>query len=127
MPQPTARIEIAVEGADAAELNEATSRLRAELLQLDADLVDVPSADQPPPGAKVGAEVALIGVLFLTVPNSAILSGIVQVIRSWLQRSKDRSVRLEINGDVLDVKGMSDSQQSRLIDAWLARHYGSES
>jgi hypothetical protein len=47
------------------------------------------------------------------------LTTIINLIQSKL--TKDRSVTLEIDGDKLEVTGISSEDQKRLIDDWLKR------
>lgn len=63
-------------GEGAAEIAEATLQLRRELLELDAEAVDVPGAGEPPPGSKA-VELAAIGVLVVTVAQSPLLAEMV--------------------------------------------------
>lgn len=127
MATVSVRIDIAVGEADAEVVESATSRLREELLCLDVDSVERPRTGQPPTSAKVGAEIAVVGTLLLTAPDSALLSAAVEVIKSWIGRSSGRTARLEIDGDVLDVHGLSSSEQKLLIERWIARHNEPES
>jgi hypothetical protein len=126
MAKVSVRIDIAVGKADAETVESVTDRLREELLCLDVDSVEAPRGGQPPTGAKVGAELAVVGALLLTAPNSALLSAVVEVIKSWIGRSSRRTARLEIDGDVLDLQGLSSSQQKLLIEQWIARHNASD-
>lgn len=108
--------------ADEQELAELTGRLREELLELDVDDVELVRSGEPPPGAK-GLDVVQVGELLVsTVTSSHVLSAIVGVVRSWLSRARQRSVKIEIDGDVLEVSGLSSTDQQRLIDQWIAKH-----
>jgi hypothetical protein len=127
MAKVSVRIDIAVEEADAEVVESATDRLREELLCLDVESVDIARVGQLLTGAKMGAEIAIIGTLLLTAPDSALLSSVIEVIKSWTGRSTGRTARLEIDGDVLDVHGLSSSEQKFLIEQWLARHDSSYS
>lgn len=126
MAKVSVRIDIAVREADAEAVESATVRLRDELLGLDVDSAEVPRVGQPPTGAKVGAELAVLGTLLLTVPDSALLSAVAEVVKSWIGRASGRTARLEIDGDVLDMQGLSTSQQKFLIEQWIARHNPSD-
>jgi hypothetical protein len=54
--------------ADDEEVAEATLQLRRELLDLDVDSVDLPTAGQPPPGTR-GVELAALGALLVSVTS----------------------------------------------------------
>jgi len=43
-------------------------------------------------------------------------------VKSWISFSGGRSVKLEIDGNVLEVNGTSRRDQRELIQAWIDRH-----
>jgi hypothetical protein len=106
---------------DAEETAEATLRLRRELLDLDIDAVEVPGSGEPPPGSRA-VDVAALGALLVHLADSEMLAGVVAAVRSWLSGSSRRSIKLELDGDVLELRGVSSQEQRRLTDEWLARH-----
>ena len=105
--------------AEAAELDEATRQLRAELLQLDVEDVACP-AEPAPEGAR-GVDGGALGTLLVTAGQSAI-GAIVGVLGSWLSRHPRRTVRLQIGDDSIELTDASVEQQRELLDAFLARH-----
>jgi hypothetical protein len=115
----TLRIEVGVGGADAEERDEATRALRAELLELDVDAVDRPSA--PAPDGARGGEAVTLGTLLVTLGPSA-LAAVAGAIQSWWARRGDRSVVLELDGDRVELSNASDEDRRLLVDAFLARH-----
>jgi hypothetical protein len=118
----TLGIQVAVgPDAPAEEIAEATMRLRRDLLDLDVEAVEPPRAGEPPPGSRA-VDVAALGALLVTVGQSSLLSPIVTVIRSWLAGSPQRSIKLELGDDVLELSGLSSAEQRRLTDEWLRRH-----
>ncbi len=121
---PILGIQVAV-GADAGaeEVAEATLQLRRELLDLDVEAVDVPRAGEPPPGTRA-VELAALGALAVTVTQSGLLSPVVAAVRAWLAGAPQRSIKLELGGDVLELSGLSSNEQRRLVDEWLRRHEG---
>lgn len=108
--------------AEAEEVAAATQRLRTELLDLDVDAVDL-ARTEPPPGSRAVDGVAL-GTLIVTLAQSQLLASVVDAVRTWLAGSHDRSVRLELGGDTLELTGVSTDEQRRLADEWLRRHQG---
>jgi len=106
--------------AQAEAVAEATQQLRRELLELDVDAVEPAQAGEPPPGTRAVDLVAL-GGLVVTVANSGVLSAIVAAVRSWLGAQPQRSIKLELDGDVLELTGVSSEEQRRLAAAWLRR------
>jgi hypothetical protein len=121
--RPTALgIQVAVEsGADAEEVAEATLQLRRELLDLDVESVEIPRAGDPPPGSRA-VDLAALGTLVVTVAQSQLLGSVVAAVGSWLAGSRQRSIKLELGGDVLELTGVSSGEQRRLTDEWLRRH-----
>jgi hypothetical protein len=107
---------------DAEQVAEATLRLRRELLDLDVEAVELPSAGEPPPGSRA-VELAALGALLVTMGKSQLLGSVVSAVRSWLAGSaQPRSIKLELDGDTLELSGVSSKEQRRLTDEWLARH-----
>ena len=107
-------------GADAAELDDAALQLRRELLELDVEDVERPAGGPPPAGTRA-VEAALIGTLVVTATRE-LVGAVIRVVAGWLSRSSGRSVKLEIDGDSIDVTDPSAEDQRRLIEAFLARH-----
>lgn len=108
---------------NAEDVAEATLRLRRELLDLDVEAVEVPTVGEPPPGARA-VELAALGALVVTVGKSQLLTSVVAAIRSWLAGAPQRSIKLELDGDALELTGISSKEQRRLADEWLHRHEG---
>ena len=114
------QVSIGADG-EAAEVAEAALQLRRELLGLDVDTVKTPQAGAPLPGTK-GVEVAVAGALLVSLSDPRVLAPVVEAVRSWLAGSFQRSVKMELGGDVLELNGLSSAEQRRLADEWLARH-----
>jgi hypothetical protein len=106
--------------ADAVELDDATSRLRDALLDLDVDAVDRLSAGEPPPGARA-AESAVLAGLAVQVGH-ATLGAVMARIRYWVGQRSGRSVKVTVDGDTIEVTNVSTDDQHDLIEAFLARH-----
>jgi hypothetical protein len=118
------RLQLSEEEADAARLAELTGYLRAELLQLDVENVTTPQAGDVPPGARV-VGVAAVGTLLVALSQSVDgLRSVVAVIRDWLRRGDGtrRTVRLELDGDALELSQASAADQERLIELFVSRH-----
>jgi hypothetical protein len=107
--------------ADGEQVAEATLQLRRELLDLDVDSVELATGGAPPPGTRA-VELAALGALVVTVAQSPLLASVVAAVRSWLAGSPQRSIKLELGGDVLELTGLSSMEQRRLTDEWLRRH-----
>lgn len=50
------------------------------------------------------------------------LVALVRTVRGWLGNRSDRRVRVELDGDVLELSGASGKETQRVIDAWIDRH-----
>ncbi|MEV5965050.1 hypothetical protein AB0L70_25000 [Kribbella sp. NPDC051952] len=122
------RVQLAESGADAERLDQLTGYLRQELLELDVDDVTALPAGEPPPGTR-GIEALAIGSLLVTFAETTQgVRKVVSVIRSWLARGGDgvkRTIRLELDGDVLELSEVSATEQTRLIELFVTRHEGS--
>jgi hypothetical protein len=115
------RLEIGLgPDAETAELNDAASQLRRELLELDVDNVQTPSGGPAPPGTR-GVAAAEIGTLLVAAGRVAI-GPVVQAIQSWIARRSSRSVKLTIDGDSIELNNASADDQRQLIESFLARH-----
>jgi hypothetical protein len=120
----TLSIQVTLEpDAEAEEIAEATLQLRHELLDLEVEAVELPSAGEPPPGTRA-VELAALGALVVSVAQSKLLAAVVTAVRAWLGGSPQRSIKLELDGDVLELTGVSSKEQRRLTDEWLRRHTG---
>jgi len=118
------RLQLSEDGADAERLATLTGYLRAELLQLDVEDVTALPAGEPPPGARVFS-VDTVGALLIALGQSAEgLRSVVSAIRDWLKRGDGtrRSVRLELDGDALELSQASAADQERLIELFVRRH-----
>jgi hypothetical protein len=118
------RLQLAEDGADAERLAVLTGYLRRELLQLDVDDVIALPPGEPPQGARAfGA--AAVGALLIAVGQSAEgLRSVVAAIRDWLRRGDGtrRTVRLEIDGDALELSLASAADRERLIELFVSKH-----
>lgn len=111
-------------GADPEETFELTQRLRGELLELDVDGVELQSDGEAPDGAKAVELLAIGGLVLKFALNSAVLKSVVETTTAWLGRQQARSVKLTLDGDTLELTGVSSEDQGRLVDEWIARHAG---
>jgi len=118
------RLQLSEQAADAERLAALTGYLRRDLLRLDVEQVTAPRAGDAPPGARA-VDLNAVGALLVTLGQSAdSLHSVVTVIRDWLRRGQDtrRTVRLELDGDVLELSQASPADQERLIELFVSRH-----
>jgi len=116
------RVELVVDDANAAELDSLTANLRQELLQLDVNDVTRLREGPPPPGAKAVELVALASLVIAVGNIAGALSSVVHTIQGWVGHKPDRKVRLEMDGDVIELSSATTGQQQQLVDEWLTRH-----
>lgn len=123
---------VSKEEEDPEELERITRNLREDLAEADAiekvDLV-IKEGEKAPEGSKSGAEVAALGSLLVTLGASAassVIPNLGNTLQSWLTRHERRKISLEMGGDKLEVTGVSDKEQQKLIDAWISRHMEKE-
>jgi hypothetical protein len=101
-----------------------TGYLRAELLQLDVENVTTPRAGEVPPGARA-ADATVIGALLVALGQSSEgLRSVVSVIKGWLRpgQGTHRTVRLELDGDTLELSQATADDQEQLIELFVSRH-----
>jgi hypothetical protein len=109
--------------SDAEDLANATYRLRRELAQLDVDDVTIPRSEQASEGSR-GPDLGAIGTLIVTLGQDSALSAVISALLDWASRDSRRRVRVELDGDMLDITGLSEHDQRRIINHWLRRHPG---
>ncbi|GIH96839.1 caspase domain-containing protein [Planobispora siamensis] len=113
------RVRVVDATADPREVEEATARLRDELLGLDV-VVSAAETDDVPDGARAVLSFTL-GGLVIALAGTELLASIVNAVAAWLNRHQHRSVKLDIDGDVLELTGIPSSEQRELTDVWLRR------
>jgi hypothetical protein len=117
------QIQLSEEGADAERLDTLTGYLRQELLDLDAGQVSPLRAGDSPAGARA-FDVVAVGGLVVSLINSDALRAVVATVKNWLSRgqSTTHAIRLEIDGDTIDLSAASTAEQERLIELFVTRH-----
>ncbi|MEN3356632.1 MAG: hypothetical protein V7637_614 [Mycobacteriales bacterium] len=110
--------------ADAAELILLVAALRDELLATDVERVELASAGVPPAGATALDVIAAGRLVVEFVRSAQRVRAVVAAVGRWVALRQARSVKIEIDGDVLEVTGVSVADQRALMDIWIARHGG---
>lgn len=105
---------------DAAELDEATRQLQRELLELDVDDVHRVQEGAPPPGTRA-VDATVLGSLAVTAATE-VIGSVVRAIAQWIGRRGDRSVKLTIGDDSIELSNVSVEDQRRLLESFLVRH-----
>lgn len=106
---------------DSEDLERLTRQLREELSELDVQ-ADLMTGGPTPVNTKAG-DIITWGTLLLTLAASGgAITTLIGVLQAWLTRHERRGVTLEMDGDKLQVTGITSAEQQRLIEAWLRRH-----
>jgi hypothetical protein len=117
------RVSILDDDADEVALERGSIQLRQELAELDVDSVTGAQGGDAPAGSRSGSVAALGALLVSLHPSTTMLVSLVKTVRGWLVRSGgNRTVRLEVGGDVLELTGTTSAVQDRLVDEWIRAH-----
>ncbi|HKR51935.1 MAG TPA: hypothetical protein VJT72_20615 [Pseudonocardiaceae bacterium] len=96
--------------------------LREWLLELDIESVDLVTAGRAPSGTRSG-EIFVAGAMTVMLAlSSGLLAALTETVKSWVSLGGGRSVKLEIDGDVLEVNGITRADRHALIRLWIDRH-----
>jgi hypothetical protein len=108
--------------ADASRIDALHRNVREELRHVD-DLEVATSRTVGQAGTRA-VDVAALSSLAIAVLGSGGLTALVATLRGWLAREHGttRTVRLEIDGDVIVLRGASSTEEQRLLDLFLRRH-----
>jgi hypothetical protein len=118
------RLYVFEEGADAERLDTLSGYLLDELRELDLSSVAPLPAGPAPAGSKAAGVAAIAGGLLVGLGKAAGgLASVVSAVRAWLQRGDGpRTVRLELDGDILELARPTPADQERLVDLFITRH-----
>jgi hypothetical protein len=98
-----------------------TQGLGNEILELDVEDVRWPKEDIPE-GSK-GGDAVTWGQLIITLAASGgVFTTLITLLQAWVSRYERHALTLEIDGDKLEITGISTEEQKRLIDEWMSRH-----
>ncbi|WP_148589043.1 effector-associated constant component EACC1 [Streptomyces sp. WAC01526] len=104
---------------DTEELRSLAEQLRRSLLELDVDDVQFARGGAAAPeGAKPGEAIAA-GVLVVTAAP-LLVRQVLQLVDTWLRHRPLRGVRVELDGDTIELGHASAEDQRRLIDAFVS-------
>jgi hypothetical protein len=120
------RVRLSEDDADGARLAELTRYLRSELLQLDVEDVTALPGEVPPPGSRAFGAAEVSGLLVMLGQSANGLRSVVAAVTAWAGRGGGarRTVRLELDGDALELSQASAADQERLISLFVTRHSG---
>ena len=111
------------EGAETERLDDLAGLLRRELLQLDVDAVTRLPAGAAPSDSRAVDAGAVGGLLVSLGHTAGELKTVIQAVQRWLARGQQpRTVRVEIDGEVLELSNASAADQSHLVELFITRH-----
>jgi hypothetical protein len=98
-----------------------TQQLRNDLLELDVEDVALSGAEKVPEGRK-GDAVTWGQLIIALAASGGVFTTLITLLQTWVTRHQGYKLALEIDGDKLEITGISSKEQKRLIDEWLSRH-----
>ena len=102
--------------ADEQELAELTQNLRDDLLETGVESVEQVREAAAPAGSK--GDAVTLATLAVTLAPTA-LTGLINMLQSWLTRHERTSVTLKWGDKVLTVTGTLSKEQQQVIADWL--------
>jgi hypothetical protein len=117
----TLAIQLSEAGSDPGRLDELTTRLRDELLDLDVDGVERVSGGPAPDGSRA-IELVAIGALLVTMQQSGeLVAKVVNTIRAWLKRDPEptRKVQITLGDRTIELTAASNDQQDKLVAEFI--------
>src|SRR3954464_1493883 len=108
--------------ADAEDVERLGRQLRAELRSLDVEDVSAVGFQEVPPGAKgVGAEIT---EWLVTLSGSGgVFVTLIATVKDWLGRHTEaHKIKVDIDGDTLELSSATPTEQAELIQDFLHRH-----
>jgi hypothetical protein len=81
-----------------------------------------PGDAEVPDGAK--SDAISLTQLVVSVASSGVLVAVVQTVQSFVTRARGSKIRIEFDGDSLELDNVDDEQRQQIINAWLARQVG---
>lgn len=109
-------LEITEDGADDAWMDGMTGDLLKELRDRDLEVERVSLT--PPPGAKSGVGFAL-ATIAVTAAGSPVIAELIGILRDWLGRGRERTVRLTYRGETIELSSATAEEQVFIVEAWL--------
>jgi hypothetical protein len=109
------------EGLSKSELSDISISLQKELRELDLESIELVETTQPR-GAKSGGAFDWGSLILTMAASGGVITGLISLLQSWLGGNSQRSITLEIDGDKLELKGLSKKDQTTLIRNWIQKH-----
>lgn len=105
-------------GGDSAETDRLTRQLRAELLALDLERIDITADGDIPPNAK-SADPATVSTIIVAVAGSPVLIQLARVLQSVVTRGKNRTITVYDGNRSLKITGANAEDNRRVIEEFF--------
>src|SRR5512144_298864 len=115
------RLTTEAAGATGDQVARLSESLRQDVLAFGALSAEHPPAAGPAPA---GAKGAALEWAQLVVTLAGNLPALAVFVRGWAADHRATRVRLELEGDVIELDGATDAQSRQLLERFLARHPG---
>jgi hypothetical protein len=128
MTDQITKLNIKIEPAPDAEIDDKemerlTLQLQKELEELNVDSVTlIPEGQKPPEGSKAIQLAALGQLLVIFSQAGSVLPALINLLQSRFV-GKDCCIKIKIGADELELKGVPDETEKRLLDSWLDHHH----
>lgn len=106
------------------EIAKLSQQLISEIKNLNIESVDHARKDDLINGTKAGDVISWETLIITLAASGGVISTFINFLLGWLKRNEGRTVLLELNGNKLEVTGLSPSEQKELIETWLKRNGG---
>lgn len=107
--------------SDIAKLSQ---QLIGELVKLNIESVDFVRKESLEDGTKAGDVISWETLIITLAASGGVISTFINFILGWAKRNEGRTVVLELNGDKLEVTGLSSNEQKELVETWFKRSGG---
>ncbi len=108
--------------SDNEDLQELTILLRDELGNLEIEKIVSPSDVSQPNGTKSPDAISWGQLLITLAASGGVLTTLISAINAWVLRQSDCMIKMELDGDTIELNGIDSKVQKKLIDDFLARH-----
>ncbi|OAR23266.1 hypothetical protein A8W25_27615 [Streptomyces sp. ERV7] len=115
------------EESDAEDTDRLMRRLRAELRELDVDVLRPVPASELPAGAKGGDPVTVGAIVVALSASGGVFTVLIDTLRDWLGRQSARHrISVTIDGDTIELEHATAEERRELIDGFVRRHKAGE-
>lgn len=104
------------------ELESLTITLREELLELDNIICEIPIDKNKPKHSKGGDAFAWGELVLTLLASGGVLTSILTVINSWVNRNKNSKIIIKIQGNEIELEGKIDGEKASALEKWIKRY-----